>query len=211
MAESKTILPGELLGSMGKLTPGVGTYVHDGQIFAASTGMMQTVATRDPDNKSRKINTVSIIIDSDLEAASGSSNSRSTQILPSVGATIYARITTVQRQQALCSILALQSISSGPVTACAWPFRGILRSQDVRMTEKDRVKMNASVAVGDVIRAEVVSLGDQGGYYLSTAGNEFGVVMAWSKAGNVCVPISWKEVLDEKTGQKEERKVAKPV
>ena len=79
------------------------------------------------------------------------------------------------------------------------------------MTEKDRVKMNSSVAVGDIIRAEVVSLGDQGGYYLSTAGNELGVVMTWSQDGNVCVPVSWKEVVDEITGIKEERKVAKPL
>jgi exosome complex component CSL4 len=54
-------------------------------------------------------------------------------------------------------------------------------------------------------------MGDQTGYYLSTAGNEFGVVMAWSENGNVCVPISWMEVRDQVTGLKELRKVARPV
>jgi exosome complex component CSL4 len=90
-------------------------------------------------------------------------------------------------------------------------LRGILRSQDVRMTEKDRVKMSASVSVGDIVRAAVVGIGDQGGYFLSTAGNELGVVMAWSVRGNGCVPLSWCEVGDVVTGEREGRKVAKPI
>jgi exosome complex component CSL4 len=81
----------------------------------------------------------------------------------------------------------------------------------VRATEKDKVKLAECFAVGDIIRAIIVGLGDQTGYYLSTAGNEFGVVMAWSEAGNVAVPISWREVRDQDTGVKELRKVAKPV
>ena len=38
---------------------------------------------------------------------------------------------------------------------------------------------------GDVIKAEVLSLGDSRSYYLSTAKNELGVVYARSLAGNV--------------------------
>jgi len=67
------------------------------------------------------------------------------------------------------------------------------------------------VRVGDVICADVASVGDQGGCFLSTAGNELGVVLAWSTdEGNVCAPFSWCEVVDVVTGAKEERKVAKP-
>jgi exosome complex component CSL4 len=86
----------------------------------------------------------------------------------------------------------------------------------VRATEKDKVVMGASFRVGDIVRAIVISLGDQGGYFLSTAGNAFGVVMSWSESGpfgvgSACVPVSWKEVQDVVTGAREERKVAKPV
>jgi exosome complex component CSL4 len=35
--------------------------------------------------------------------------------------------------------------------------------------------------------------------------------MAVSEAGNQMVPVSWKEFVDERTGAKETRKVAKPV
>ena len=47
-------------------------------------------------------------------------------------------------------------------------------------------------------------------YYLSTARNELGVIMAKSEAGNTMVPISWKEFQDPVTGERESRKVAKP-
>ena len=80
----------------------------------------------------------------------------------------------------------------------------------MRSTERDKVKLADCFHVGDIVRALVISLGDQGGYYLSTAANELGVVMAWSEEGNGCVPISWREVRDEVTGVRETRKVARP-
>lgn len=57
---------------------------------------------------------------------------------------------------------------------------------------------------------EQISLGDQSNYYLSTASNEYGVIMAVSEAGNVMYPVSWKEYKDPETGLSEARKVAKP-
>lgn len=55
-----------------------------------------------------------------------------------------------------------------------------------------------------------ISLGDQANYYLSTAANEQGVIMATSEAGNDMVPVNWKEYKDPETGLNELRKVAKP-
>jgi len=55
-----------------------------------------------------------------------------------------------------------------------------------------------------------ISLGDQANYYLSTARNDLGVIMATSEAGNTMYPISWKEYRDPETGVGEARKVAKP-
>lgn len=53
-------------------------------------------------------------------------------------------------------------------------------------------------------------MGDQSNYYLSTARNELGVIMAKSEKGNTMVPISWREFKDSVTGERERRKVAKP-
>ena len=53
-------------------------------------------------------------------------------------------------------------------------------------------------------------MGDQTNYYLSTAKNELGVVLAVSEAGNTMQPVSWKEFRDPETGATELRKVAQP-
>lgn len=96
-------------------------------------------------------------------------------------------------------------------------FSGQIRSQDVRATEKDKVVVGEAFRVGDIVRAVVISLGDQRDYYLSTAGNEYGVLLAWSTndsgqpGGALMEPISWQEMRDPVTGKKETRKVAKPI
>lgn len=41
-------------------------------------------------------------------------------------------------------------------TPCAQEFQGIIRSQDVRQTEKDKVKVWACFRPGDVVKASVV-------------------------------------------------------
>ena len=61
-----------------------------------------------------------------------------------------------------------------------------------------------------MVRATVTSLGERDGYGLSTVGNEGGVVVAWSEAGFLMYPRSWKEMVCSKTGKVEERKVARP-
>lgn len=71
--------------------------------------------------------------------------------------------------------------------------------------------MNEMVRVGDIVRASVISLGDERSYYISTVGNEFGVAVALSEDGNAMLPASWKEMRDVVNGKAEPRKVAKPV
>ncbi len=57
------------------------------------------------------------------------------------------------------------------------------RLQDVRATEIDKLEMYACFRPGDLLRAEVVSLGDSRSYFLSTARSELGVVYAKSVEG----------------------------
>lgn len=123
---------------------------------------------------------------------------------------------------------------------CGDEWQAVVRKEDVRATEKEKVVCGEGFRVGDVVRGVVVwlyfppfstpvsydggrrgtvadsggwgqiSLGDQSNYYLSTARNELGVIMAKSEVGNTMVPISWKEFKDPVTGERESRKVAKP-
>jgi len=57
------------------------------------------------------------------------------------------------------------------------------RQQDVRATEVDKVELAACFRPGDLVRAEVASLGDARSYFLATARNELGVVYAKSVEG----------------------------
>jgi exosome complex component CSL4 len=188
------VTPGQSVGLASKSSPGPGTHIANGYIQASVLGTTtNTIPTH-----SRTLPSIVTAHPPD------STTPKPVPLLPTVGALVYARITRLTRQQAHASILAISS------TVATHPFRGILRSQDVRSTEKDKVKLADCFHVGDIVRALVISLGDQSGYYLSTAANELGVIMAWSEEGNGCVPISWREVRDDITGVREARKVARP-
>jgi exosome complex component CSL4 len=88
--------------------------------------------------------------------------------------------------------------------------RGLLRREDVRQNEVDKLSIEECFLPGDVIRAILISLGDTRQYYLSTAAAEFGVVEARSMDGNLMIPVSWNCMRDPVTGKEEKRKSAKP-
>lgn len=92
-------------------------------------------------------------------------------------------------------------------------FKGIIRSQDVRLTERDKVKIIDSFKPGDIVRSIIISLGDGSNYYLSTARNDLGVIFAKSEggAGELMLPIDWQTMISPTTGIIEKRKCAKPI
>jgi exosome complex component CSL4 len=137
--------------------------------------------------------------------------------LPTVSSIVLARILRVQQRQLSASIL-ITNPSNDPSaiipytssTSDELQFQAILRREDVRAYEKDKIVLNDCFRVGDIVRAQIISLGDERNYYISTAGNELGVLIAKSEAGNAMVPVSWREMKDVVTGKGETRKVAKP-
>lgn len=91
-------------------------------------------------------------------------------------------------------------------------FKGVIRTQDVRSTDRDKVQIVECFRPGDIVRAEVLSLGDGANYYLTTARNDLGVVFARSQggAGGLMYAVDWQTMICDKTGVMEARKVAKP-
>lgn len=183
-------LPGQLLSPTTTTTAGDGTHIHGTQLCASIAGP-QTSSSSTPKTPST----------SSITRTSG-------PLLPSVNTVVLGKITRTGPRQATISILALGA-SGTYVLKEALP--GLIRQQDIRATEIDKVKVAESFRVGDVVRAVVISLGDERSYYLSTARNELGVVMATSEWGNQMVPVSWREFADLEMGTREARKVAKPV
>ncbi|KAF8675516.1 Exosome component EXOSC1/CSL4 [Rhizoctonia solani] len=125
---------------------------------------------------------------------------------PSPGVTVIGTITRLSPLQATMSITVVEGI---PLPH-GEEFTGVIRSQDVRSTEKDKVKIADCFRGGDVVRGSVISLGDSRSYYVSTTRNDLGVIFATSEAGATMDPISWLEMRCPKTGLIEKRKCAKP-
>ncbi|KAI5362519.1 Putative S1 domain, nucleic acid-binding, exosome complex component CSL4 [Septoria linicola] len=188
---SAIALPGTVIGKVDEKGLGSGTHINHENLCASISGAIQTSSAR-----SSKIPAVSV--------------PRTTGILlPEVGTVVLGRITRTNPRQANISILALGP--NGEHNVSSDPFPALIRQQDIRATEIDKVKVAESFRVGDIVRAVVISLGDERSYYLSTAKNELGVVMATSEWGNSMYPVSWREFEDPEMGIREVRKVAKPV
>ncbi|KAF9452659.1 hypothetical protein P691DRAFT_803780 [Macrolepiota fuliginosa MF-IS2] len=125
---------------------------------------------------------------------------------PSPNSVVLGTVTRLSPVQALISI----SIVDGVPLPAGEEFTGVIRTQDVRATEKDRVKIGDCFRGGDVVRGLVISLGDARSYFITTARNDLGVIFATSEAGATLEPVSWQEMRCPKTGKIEKRKCAKP-
>lgn len=71
-------------------------------------------------------------------------------IVPAPGDIVTAMVTSVNQRFAKC---VLKCIGDVVLTR---PYRGILRKEDVRATEKDRIELYKSFRPGDIILARVV-------------------------------------------------------
>jgi exosome complex component CSL4 len=72
---------------------------------------------------------------------------------PSPNSVILGTITRLSPVQALLSISVVDGVPLPP----GEEFIGVIRSQDVRATEKDKVKIGDCFRGGDVVRGVVVS------------------------------------------------------
>ncbi|KAG7661301.1 CSL4 [[Candida] subhashii] len=133
----------------------------------------------------------------------------------STGTLAHQSIPPGGNSQHLFNLSTIASANSGPnaqIGDLGENFRGVIRSQDIRATERDKVKVVECFKPGDIVRAMIISLGDGNNYYLSTARNDLGVVFAKScgGAGGLMYPVDWMHMIDVKTGLVEMRKNANP-
>ncbi|KAH9837087.1 uncharacterized protein C8Q71DRAFT_756760 [Rhodofomes roseus] len=132
--------------------------------------------------------------------------SRTRPHAPSSNSIVLGSITRLSPQQATLSISVVDGVPLPP----GEEFTGVIRVQDVRATEKDRVKIADCFRGGDVVKGLVISLGDARSYYVTTARNDLGVIFATSESGATMEPVSWQEMRCPRTGRIEKRKCAKP-
>ncbi|CAI5536841.1 unnamed protein product [Closterium sp. Naga37s-1] len=222
MAPSPDVkVPGDRLGLASELAVGPGTYARGPFVYASTTGAMAVTPGEPvsvhlasphrlicpaffPDACSRSTRFPPPIPPHLIPLPTVSVRRAGAQTaIPSVGAIVIAKVARVTPRAAMADIVC---VGAHAVTD---KFSGIVRQQDVRATEIDKVDLLASYRPGDLIRAQVLSLGDSRAYFLSTAKNDLGVILAKGVAGVPMMPISWQEMRCPITDQVENRKVAK--
>ncbi|KAI8378095.1 hypothetical protein EDC96DRAFT_493615 [Choanephora cucurbitarum] len=185
--KAEAVTPGQRLGYAADYIQGAGTYERDGLLYASVVGQRYIDPSSQGDLPTMRV-----------------SREKEQSAVPEVGSVITGKVIRVSPHQAVIAIMVV-----GDMT-CKEDFMGIIRTQDVRAAEKDKVKIYNSFRPGDIVKAEVISLGDARSYILSTAKNELGVIFATSVAGATMIPISWQEMQCPKTKSIELRKCAKP-
>ncbi|KAJ3366058.1 Exosome complex component CSL4 [Allomyces javanicus] len=175
---ARIVVPGERLGpARPDQTPQAGTYLRGGNVVATVVGAVGADDQLSVQGKSRKA------------------------AIPTVGAQVTGKVKRINSRMAIVSIMM---IGAQPVKE---DFEGVIRVENVRATERDKVQIPKCFRPGDIVRAEVISLGEAHSYILSTAKNELGVIFAQSAAGATMIPISWEEMQCPETGAIENRKV----
>ena len=106
-----------------------------------------------------------------------------------VGDIVVAQVIRISLNQANVEIIAV-----GDITV-THNMKGVIRREDIRLSEVDKLVMHECFRPGDIVRASVVSLGDTRQYYLSTADINLGVTLAKSESGNIMIPVSWKVLI----------------
>jgi exosome complex component CSL4 len=190
---NSTVAPGDRIGNVKQIRPGVGTYAKRGHVYATVVG---TLTLSSPSDEHPIVS---------VHLAPGRKNA-STKVL-SVGQIVLGKVTRVVLNQTVVEIVAAQGVGA----LRNYTPEGSIRQEDVRAGASEQVQLYDNFRPGDVVLCRIVSLGDSRRYYLSTAEPELGVVRATcDKSGKKMIPISWKEMQCPETNVKELRKCAKP-
>lgn len=148
------LLPGQPLNTVRTPKPqsGSGTYERGSHLLSSLVGQAKGA--------------------SESSTQSVYSGSSSRFVVPRPGSTILGRVTRVTPRQANVSILIIDGLpcSMGDRSSASFAnhaagedplggdFTGVIRLQDVRATEKDKIRLGDCFRPGDIVRSIVVSV-----------------------------------------------------
>eukprot|EP00299_Pterocystis_sp_00344_P008492 c3248_g1_i1.p1 GENE.c3248_g1_i1~~c3248_g1_i1.p1 ORF type:complete len:186 (+),score=24.96 c3248_g1_i1:51-608(+) len=181
------VSPGQRIGGVAEFAAGDGTYVRDNHVYSCRAGSVVIGGTP----AGQKM--VQVL------------RNKAQSFVPSIGDIVTGKVTKVSRRVMNMTIMCVGSKTLRD------DFNGIVRVENVRPHDIDKVEMYKCFRPGDVVRAEVISLGDSRSYVLSTAKAELGVVFAQSLAGETMQPVNHEQMRCPLTNTIEHRKVAKTV
>lgn len=155
---SSVVIPGQFLGSTSRYKPGPGTHIHHSSLCSSVLGVVHITQPNKGPGPTKRLNKIvqaPTLTELPTISVSRSGISEKREVLPEVGNVVLCRVIRISPRQAVVAIL----ICGDTVLEAEW--QGVIRVQDVRATEKDKVKIYESFRPGDIVRAEVVSLGPE--------------------------------------------------
>lgn len=160
MAQQTMIaVPGQYLGPTSEYLPGVGTHIHASKLYASILGPLTKTTPPKPVGPQKRLTKITsaapaalptLSIERNVSITSDGANSK-VEILPEVNSIVLCKVTRIAPRQANVAILVVGD------TVLDGEWQGLIRVQDVRATEKDKVKIFESFRPGDIVRAVVVS------------------------------------------------------
>ena len=139
--------PGLLLGPTSQYTPGPGTHIFESNIYASLSGRPIIIPSPSPSTSAKSANKSSKALPEISIPRLSSSNT-----LPQVNSVVLCRVTRIQSRQVTVEILVVDE------QVCKDDWQGVVRKEDVRGWEVDKVVMAEAFRVGDLVRGVVVSL-----------------------------------------------------
>lgn len=156
--DSPTVaIPGTVLGPTSKFAPGPGTHVYEGNVVSSLMGNVTITAPARAPGPAKRLNKITTATTTELATVSVARHGHRREVLPDVNNIVLARVVRLMPKQA---IVVIQQVAD---TVLQTEWQGVIRVQDVRATEKDKVKIYESFKPGDIVRAQVVSSMSFGG------------------------------------------------
>jgi exosome complex component CSL4 len=153
-------VPGQLLGPTSEYQPGPGTHIHNSNLYASILGPVTKKIPPKPIGPQKRLTKITpagpvtlptISIERNISVANSKSEGVKAEVLPEVNSIVLCRVTRITSRQANVAILVVGE------TVLDGEWQGLIRVQDVRATEKDKVRIFESFRPGDIVRAVVVS------------------------------------------------------
>ncbi|KRX07757.1 Nucleic acid-binding, OB-fold [Pseudocohnilembus persalinus] len=191
--KGKIVQPGDLIGQIApNVEIGDGIYVKNNNMFASLYGKIDIDSEKINEGEAKH----TIKIQSSIQNKSPCLQ---------LGQVVIGKI--IRLKEDLCH-LKIMMIEDQPINSY---LEGVIRKQNVRESEVDKLEMQNCFIPGDIVKAKIISLGDSTKVFLSTVGDDLGVLFAKDQEmGQLMLPYSWNQMISLQTGLKEERKVAKP-
>ena len=154
-----------------------GTYSRNGYIYASIAGTVNFVKQEDNTVCQLSLNLSQYLNFYFKKTIEVVSVGRNHHLVPQMGSIVTCRVLSISSNVVRLNIHCIGE------EVLKQPFKGLLRKQDIRDFDKEKVQISQCFRPSDIILAKVIGLGENHSFLVTTADNELGVVVALNQSG----------------------------